>query len=72
VGPKSQSGRGVEEKIPISRGDSNPDHLIVQSVASRYTDWDTPALFAMEVQVLMLLYFKLVMTFSSACSICCL
>jgi len=26
----------------------------------------------MEVQVLMLLYFKLVMTFSSACSICCL
>jgi hypothetical protein len=51
-GPQSRSGNDGERKIPSPRRDSNPDHPIIQPVASYYNDWPIPAL------TLMVLYMK--------------
>jgi hypothetical protein len=42
-GPQSQSGRLGEEKILDPSGTRNSDPSVVQSVASRYTDYPIPA-----------------------------
>jgi hypothetical protein len=48
IGGWAGSGAGLDtvskRKIPSPRRESNPDHPIVQPVASRYTDWANPAL----------------------------
>jgi hypothetical protein len=43
VSPKTYLDAVVKRKIPSPRRESNPDHLIVQPVAQRYTDWAIPA-----------------------------
>jgi hypothetical protein len=42
-GPQSRSECGVRKIFSLSL-ESNPDHVIVQPVASRYTDWAIQAL----------------------------
>jgi hypothetical protein len=42
VGPKTGLDTVLKRKIPNPRRESNPDHPIVQPVASRYTDWAFP------------------------------
>jgi hypothetical protein len=42
-GPQSRSGRYGEEKIFDPTGTRTPTPLVVQPVASRYTDWAIPA-----------------------------
>jgi hypothetical protein len=44
-GPQSQSGRHGEVKILASHRDLNSDPLVVQPIASRYTDCAIPALY---------------------------
>jgi hypothetical protein len=44
VGPWAGLDTVSRKKIPIPRRESNPEHPIVQLVASRYTDWTIPAL----------------------------
>jgi hypothetical protein len=49
VGPRAGLNTVVRRKIPSRRRDTNPDHLIVQPVGSRYTDWFIPALISLYV-----------------------
>jgi hypothetical protein len=42
-GPQSQSGRYGEVKMFVPTGTRTPASLVVQPVASRYTDWTMPA-----------------------------
>jgi hypothetical protein len=42
-GPQSRSGRREEEKIFEPTGTGTPTSLVVQPVASRYTDYAIPA-----------------------------
>jgi hypothetical protein len=42
-GPQSRSGRYGEVKIFDPTGTRTPAPLVVQPVASRYTDWAIPA-----------------------------
>jgi len=39
VGPRAVLDAVEKRKIPSPRRESNPDHPIVQPVASPYTDW---------------------------------
>jgi hypothetical protein len=43
VSPRAGLGMVSKRKIPRPRRESNPDHSIVQPVASRYTDQATAA-----------------------------
>jgi hypothetical protein len=56
VGPRTGLYEVVKRKIPIPRRESNPDHPIVQPVASRYTDWAVPALVLSTVSSLISVY----------------
>jgi hypothetical protein len=44
MGPRAGLGMVSKRKIPSPRRESNPDHPIVQPVASRYSDLTIPAL----------------------------
>jgi hypothetical protein len=44
VGPRAGLDMVSKRKIPSPRSESNPNHPIVQPVASRYTYWAIPAL----------------------------
>jgi hypothetical protein len=44
VGLRAVLDTALKRKTPSPRRESNPDHPIVQPVASRYTDWAIPAL----------------------------
>jgi hypothetical protein len=45
VGPRAGLDVVAKRKIPSPRRESNPDHRLVQSVTSPYTDWAIPAHF---------------------------